>query len=140
MKTLKKRRKLLWRIVESILEKLLRMSTYRLANAMQFCRKFLDMRRVVAKFVPKLLNFDEKNLRIFGLNPHRNHASATVFTGLDPLRPFINYYQRSKRLDPKRKNTVSAFRFWLRLSNFMTIKRRLCFCFCSKRKPSWVLV
>ena len=40
MKTLKQWRKLLWRIVESLLEKLLRMSAYQLAHAMQFFRIF----------------------------------------------------------------------------------------------------
>ena len=39
----------------------------------------LGMSRVVAKFVPKLLNFDQKQHRIFGQKQHTGNAAATVF-------------------------------------------------------------
>ena len=39
----------------------------------------LCMTRVAPKFVPKLLNFDQKQLRIFGQKQHTSNAAATVF-------------------------------------------------------------
>lgn len=69
------------------------MSAYRLAHAMQFFRMFLGMNRVTAKTVPELLNFNQKNQRLFVIfffcqKQYRNHASATAFNGLGPLRLF----------------------------------------------------
>jgi len=49
----------------------------------------LGMRRVAAKFVPKLLNFDQKqhriNIAIFDQKQHTNDAAATVFPRSGPL-------------------------------------------------------
>ena len=42
----------------------MRMSTYRLAHAMQFFFDIFDLKHVAAKFVPKLLNFDQKTRRM----------------------------------------------------------------------------
>ena len=45
----------------------------------------LGMRRVAAKFVPKLLNFD----RICSQKQHTSNAAATVFPRSDPLWLFL---------------------------------------------------
>ena len=45
----------------------------------------LGMTRVAAKFVPKLLNFDQKQHRIFGQKQHTSNAAATVFPRSGPL-------------------------------------------------------
>ena len=45
----------------------------------------LGMRRVAAKFVPKLLNFDQKQHRICDQKQHTNDAAATVFPRSGPL-------------------------------------------------------
>ena len=45
----------------------------------------MGMTREAAKFVPKLLNFDQKQHRIFGKKQHTSNAAATVFTRSGPL-------------------------------------------------------
>ena len=45
----------------------------------------LGMTRVAAKVVPKLLNFDQKQHRIFGQKQHTSNATATVFLRSGPL-------------------------------------------------------
>ena len=57
-------KKWLWTIAESQSEKLLMMLAYRLAHAMKFFSNILGMKRVAAKFVPKLLNFEQKQRRM----------------------------------------------------------------------------
>ena len=50
------------------------------------------MRRVAAKIVPKLLNFDQKQHRInviFDQKQHTNDAAATVFPRSGPLWLFL---------------------------------------------------
>ena len=64
MKTWKKWKKLLWTIAESQSNKSLMMLAYRLAHAMKFFRMFWVWNAWQQKFVPKLLNFEQKERRM----------------------------------------------------------------------------
>ena len=64
----------------------------------------LDMTRVVAKFVAKLLNFDQKQHRIFGQKQHTSNAAATVFPRSGPWLFLVSETEKADERTTPRYN------------------------------------